>query len=330
MRRPAAKQGEVGSVSVVIVNFNAGGTLPRCLEAVRAQSLKADRVIVVDNASTDGSIENAKELFPECTYVCLSENIGFAAANNRAFEQCDSEFVALLNPDAFAEPSWLEELVEAARKMPDAASFGSCQLMAGNAEMLDGTEDVCHLSGLVWRNGHGRLRDDSDMVAREIFSPCAAAALYRLKAIRDAGGFDEDFFCYVEDVDLGFRLRLLGWRSWYVPTAVVHHVGSATTGGSHSTFAVYHGHRNLVWMFVKNMPGYAFWLSLPLHVAVNIAGVVRFALGGQRKNILRSKRDALLGLRRAWCKRKAIQDRRTVSTSDILSVLNTKFLLRCR
>lgn len=330
MQTASLRQDEAVTVSVVVVNFNAGNTLPRCLAALRAQLLKAHRVIVVDNASIDGSNENARELFPEFEYVCFSENIGFAAANNRAVERCDSEFVALLNPDAFPEPAWLEELVKAGREMPDVASFGSCQLMVGDAELLDGIEDVCHVSGLVWRNGYGRLRDEGDRIPREIFSPCAAAALYRVQAIRDAGGFDEDFFCYVEDVDLGFRLRLLGWKSWYVPTAVVRHVGSVTSGGAHSPFALYHGHRNLVWLYVKNMPGFLFWFSLPLHLAMNVVSIVWFALHGQGGGILCAKRDAILGLRKAWGKREAIQRRRVASVSDVLCMLNSAVLPRRR
>lgn len=313
---------QAGSVTVIVVNFNAKDTLPRCLEALRAQSLQAERVIVIDNASTDGSIESVRELFPAYEYVCLPENTGFAAANNRAIERCDSEFVALLNPDAFPEPAWLEELVKAARQNPNAASFGSCQLMADDTDVLDGIEDVCHISGLVWRGGHGRSRNGDDNSAKEIFSPCAAAALYRRQAIQSVGAFDEDFFCYVEDVDLGFRLRLSGWKSWYVPTAVVRHVGSATTGGRHSRFAVYHGHRNLVWMFVKNMPGYLFWLFLPLHLAMNLASIVWFIFRGQAATILKAKRDAIIGLRRAWQKRATVQGRRTLPATALLAMLN--------
>jgi GT2 family glycosyltransferase len=317
---------QAGSVTVIVVNFNAKNTLSRCLEALRAQSLQAARVIVIDNASTDGSIESAKELFPEFEYVCLLENTGFAAANNRAIERCDSEFVALLNPDAFPEPAWLEELVKAARQTPDAASFGSCQLMAGETGVIDGIEDVCHISGLVWRGGHGRVRTSSDSTAREIFSPCAAAALYRRQAMQAVGGFDEDFFCYVEDVDLGFRLRLSGWQSWYVPAAVVRHVGSATTGGVHSGFAVYHGHRNLVWMFVKNMPGYLFWFYLPLHLAMNLVSVVWFIFRGQAGTILKAKRDAILGLPKAWRKRAIVQKQRRIPTSVMFAALNKKLI----
>lgn len=317
---------QAGSVSVIVVNFNARDTLSHCMEALRAQSLQAARVIVIDNASTDGSIESARELFPEFEYVCLTENTGFAAANNRAIERCDSEFVALLNPDAFPEPDWLKELVNAARQTPAAASFGSCQLMTGDADVLDGIEDVCHISGLVWRGGHGRSRNSDDYSAREIFSPCAAAALYRRQAIQSVGGFDEDFFCYVEDVDLGFRLRLSGWQSWYVPTAVVRHVGSATTGGAHSIFAVYHGHRNLVWMFVKNMPGYLFWLFLPLHLAMNFVSVVWFIFRGRAGTILSAKRDAIMGLRRAWHKRVIVQNQRRAPTSVMFAALNKKLV----
>ena len=320
----AGPTGEVGAgkVSVIIVNFNAKSTLRQCLEALRTQSLKAARVIVVDNASSDGSIESARDLFPEFEYVCLRENTGFAAANNRAIERCDSEFVALLNPDAFPEPDWMQALVNAARQTPAAASFGSCQLMAGETDVIDGIEDICHVSGLVWRGGHGRSRNDDDCLARQIFSPCAAAALYRRQAIQAVGGFDEDFFCYVEDVDLGFRLRLAGWQSWYVPAAVVRHVGSTTTGGVHSGFAVYHGHRNLVWMFVKNMPGYLFWLFLPLHLAMNLVSVVWFILLGQAGTILKAKRDAILGLPKAWQKRGVVQNQRTLPAGVLLAALN--------
>ncbi len=322
MKATATDRYSTDLVSVIVVNFNAGHNLPRCLEALQAQSLQAIRMIVVDNASTDGSIESAKDRFPEFEYICLQKNIGFAAANNRAIERCESEFVALLNPDAFPNPEWLEELVKAARQIPHAASFGSCQMLEGSVNVLDGVEDVCHISGLVWRSGHGRFRRQGDNVAREIFSPCAAAALYRRHAVQTVGGFDEDFFCYVEDVDLGFRLRLSGWQSWYVPTAVVWHVGSATTGGTRSHFAIYHGHRNLVWMYVKNMPGFLFWLLLPLHVIMNLVSIVLFMFRGQGRTILSAKRDAILGLRRTLQKRSIVQRRRTASTGALLAILD--------
>jgi GT2 family glycosyltransferase len=314
------------SVTVVIVTFNAGNTLERCLEAVRAQSLSPARVIIVDNASKDGSIERAKALFPAFEYLQMGTNTGFAAANNHAIRRCDTEFVALLNPDAFPDRNWLEELVSAAQRTPEAASFGSCQFIEGRPGVLDGIADICHVSGLVWREGHGRPSDGREQTGREIFSPCAAAALYRRSAVETAGGFDETFFCYVEDVDLGFRLRLNGWQARYVPTARVRHVGSASSGSAHSDFAVYHGHRNLVWLYVKNMPGYLFWLFLPLHLCMNIVAVIVLAFRGQAAVALRSKRDAIAGLPAAWRKRRAIQAGRKIRSSTLLRMLDRRML----
>ena len=138
-------------------------------------------------------------------------------------------------------------------------------------------------------------------------------------------GFDEDFFCYFEDVDLGFRLRLAGHRCLLVPDAVVYHVGSATTGGQHGDFAVYHGHRNLVWTYVKNMPGALFWLLLPAHIALNLVTIVWFSLRGQGAVILKAKRDALCGLPRMWKKRRDIQKYRTASAVEIWKALDKSF-----
>ena len=313
-------------VTVIIVNFNGGDILLKTLAALQHQTLQAQRVMVVDNLSTDASIDNAARLFPQFEYIRLSENTGFAAGNNYAIKRCTTELVALLNPDAFPEPEWLAELVNAAYHYPQAASFGSCQLIDSQNDMIDGVEDVCHISGLVWRGGHGRPRSPRDGVAREIFSPCAAAALYRRDAVHDVGGFDEDFFCYVEDVDLGFRLRLMGWQSRYVPSAVVRHVGSATTGGAHSDFSVYHGHRNLIWMYVKNMPGVLLWWLLPLHVMMNLVSILAFVFKGKGKTIGRAKLDALAGLPKVWRKRTMIQNSRNVSWLAVLNMLNRKLL----
>lgn len=316
--------GTDGAATVIIVNFNAGENLLKTLAALQLQTLQAHRVIVVDNLSTDGSVEKAAALFPQFEYWRLSANTGFAAGNNYAIKRSTTELVALLNPDAFPESEWLAELVKAAHQHPQAASFGSCQLIDSQDDVIDGVEDVCHISGVVWRGGYGRPRGPRDDVAREIFSPCAAAVLYRRDAVQLAGGFDEDFFCYVEDVDLGFRLRLMGWQSRYVPSAVVRHVGSATTGGAHSDFSLYHGHRNLVWMYVKNMPGLLLWLLLPVHVAMNFLCMAAFAFKGKHKTIFRAKVDAIRGLGNAWRKRSVVQSRRTVSAFSMMSMLNWK------
>ncbi len=315
------------STTVIIVNWNGGELLSECLRRLQLQTYKPARVLVVDNASTDGSIAATGMPAGSIELLQMDVNLGFAAANNRALALCDTEFVALLNPDAFPEPDWLERLVAAAHANPEVAAFGSRQLCHDNPEILDGAGDTYHISGLAWRERYGMRQQSQDLISREIFSPSAAAALYRRQALLDAGGFDEDFFCYLEDVDLGFRLRLSGYRALYVPVAVVQHVGSASTGGEWSDFAVYHGFRNSAWVFIKNMPGMLFWPLLPLHAALNLASILLFSIRGQAKLILRSKKDAFLGIPRMWRKRREIQKNSVVSAGIIWKALDKRIFI---
>jgi GT2 family glycosyltransferase len=317
---------KTASVTVLIVNWNSGELLHQCVAQLAKQSLQPAQILVIDNASTDNSIEAACT-FPQVTVKRLRMNIGFAAANNLALEICNTDFVALLNPDAFPEPDWLERLWAKAETFSDFAAFGSRQMAYGLDGVMDGAGDIYHCSGLVWRHGYGRVQSALNGISDEIFSPCACAALYRREALQTIGGFDEDYFCYVEDVDLGFRLRLAGHKAMYVPDAVVYHVGSATTGGRHSDFSLYHGHRNLVWTYIKNMPGILFWLFLPFHILLNIITVVYFSLRGQGKIIIRAKFDALRSLPKMWKKRKDIQQNRKASIREIWRALDKRLLL---
>ena len=166
--------------------------------------------------------------------------------------------------------------------------------------------------GRAWRNGHNAPVATWPAAESEVFAPCAAAALYRRAAFEEIGGFDERFFCYFEDVDLGFRLRLRGHRCVYVPDAIVRHVSSALSG-YRSDFAVYHGERNAVWTFVKNMPGPLFWFYLPQHLALNLAALGYYPWRGQGRVVWRAKRDAMLGLPAALRERRAVQQRRRSS-----------------
>jgi GT2 family glycosyltransferase len=305
-------------VTVVIVGWNAAALLPECLGRLRAQTVAPARVLVIDNGSSDDS-QAVVERYPEVEWIGLGRNLGFAAANNIALERTTTPWVALLNPDAFVAPDWLESLLRAARRNPEHAAFGSTQRVYGHPEVMDGLGDVMHCTGLVWRRGHGvRMTVEADT---EVFSTCAAAALYRTDAVREVGGFDVDFFCYLEDVDLGFRLRLRGYRAMQVVDAVVEHVGSATTGGRRSDFSVYHGQRNMVWNFAKNMPAALLAACFLPHLMVNLVLIVRFSLAGQSGTVWRAKRDALAGLPGIWRKRAAIQASRRLSTRGVWQVL---------
>lgn len=309
-------------VTVIIVNYNGGQLVCQCLEALQQQSFGDFSTIVVDNNSGDDSAASIRTLFPGVTLIALEQNIGFAGGVNRALKEAElGSLIALLNPDAFPSPDWLENLVATAQRCPHYAAFGSRMYEDRLQRTLDGVGDAYHISGLPWRQAHGKA--DTAVYDREIeiFAPCAAAALYRTDALRQVGGLDEDLFLYVEDIDLGFRLRLVGCRSLYVPAASVLHVGSAFVG-KHSDLQIYHGHRNLVWVFVQNMPGLLFWAFLPAHIALNLVTLAWFTLRGKGPLIWRSKRDAWMGLPMAWKKRARIQSKRTATNWEILTQLS--------
>jgi GT2 family glycosyltransferase len=287
--------------SLIIVNFNAGEALMRCLEAVAAQTVLPERLLLIDNASTDGSLAKARELIASnhilAAITVISthpKNLGFAAANNHAIAQCDTEFVALLNPDAIPHPDWLENLLAATHRHPTAASFGSLQMRDSAAKIVDGLGDFYHPAGICWRKRHGKVLRPRDLVEIETTSACAAAALYRRSAFLEAGGFDENFFCYVEDVDLGLRLRQRGHTAIFIPSAVVEHASE----NSRSNFAVYHGHRNIVWCFFKNTPPAMLPLLLIPHLLASFGAFAVCALRSQASVFLRAKADALRGLLR--------------------------------
>ena len=315
-------------VAVLIVNYNSGEMLGRCLEALSRQSWHDFDIVVVDNASNDGSADGIEARYSNLLLVRAQANLGFAAGNNLALKHVrGARWIALLNPDAFPEPDWLERLVAAAVAKPEYSFFGSRMLLAGDTRLLDGTGDAYHVSGASWRRDHGRPAERGMNEPGEIFGPCAAAALYSRSALMEVGGFDETYYCYHEDVDLAFRLRLRRHRCWYAADAVVRHVGSGITG-RRSDFATYHGQRNLVWTYVKDMPGALFWLFLPLHLLFNLASIAVCGVRGQLRVILRAKRDALLGVGAALRQRRAIQSRRTVKLGSLLVLMEWRLIRR--
>jgi GT2 family glycosyltransferase len=310
--------------AAIVVNWNSWQELIRCLDALDRQTKEFQRIVVIDNDSSDPMPDWMLKWQAEkkVEFLILPSNVGFASANNIGIKKAvDCDFVALVNPDAFLDSEWHERMLVAVAEHPTAASFASSLVMANDHTRWDGLGDAYHISGLVWRTAHGRQVNFDHLSEVQVFSPCAAAALYRRQALLEVGGFDEDYFCYVEDVDLGFRLRLLGYSSVLIPQAIAYHVGSASTGGQDSDFSVYHGHRNLVWTYVKDMPGALFWLLLPLHLAMNIATIVWFALGGRGAVILRAKWDALMGIASMWKKRRSIQRSRRCSVGEFWRIL---------
>jgi GT2 family glycosyltransferase len=284
----------LASVSVIIVNYNGGEALQRCLAALSAQTLPPEEVFLVDNASSDGSGEAAARAYPFLTYLPQDENLGFAAGNNAAARMARGDWLALLNPDAYPEPDWLAELIEGTKRHPGAASFGSLQLMAEDPGRIDGAGDCFHALGSPYRGHHGWPRE-AEPPEGFILSPCAAAALYRRDAFEAAGGFDERFFCYSEDVDLGLRLFASHGPAVHLPKAIVLHEGSKITGRI-SPFTIYHGHRNRLWAWAKNAPPLLFWGLMPAQALLTVFLAISFSRRGVLGAYGRGVRDALAPL----------------------------------
>ncbi len=313
--------------SVILVTWNSAKYLPRCLECLCSQTFRFFEVIVVDNGSSDGSVTDLEKQHPELDLRVehLPFNRGFAAANNLGAQLASGKWLILLNTDAFPEPDWLENLTRAAEENPQFTCFSSRQLQAKKPELLDGAGDCYHVSGLAWKRYMGYPSNEYGLEKTEVFSSCGAAAMYSRDAFLDAGGFDEDYFSYLEDVDLGFRLRLRGHRCLYVPEAAVHHVGSASLGVA-SDFALYHYHRNLIWSFVQNMPSRLLWKYTLAHVAANIIYLTVYILRGRGRVLWKAKMDALYGLARARQKRVEIQARRRATDDELIGVMEKGWL----
>lgn len=309
-------------VSIIIVTWNSKRYLPQCLEALSAQTNKDFEIVIMDNGSTEQEYLDLKGKYTglKLTINKLNENLGFAVANNIGARLARGKYLALLNADAFPEPDWLEGLLKAAEDNPQFTFFASRQIQADTPELLDGTGDAYHVSGLAWRQNYNRPASAYGAQSCEAFSACAAAALYLRDDFIKAGGFDEDYFSYFEDVDLSFRLRLAGGRCLYVPQAVVYHVGSASTGND-SDFSIYYGYRNLVWTFFKDMPVSLFWMYLPRHILMIVYKSAVFLIRRKRSVILKSQMDAFRALPAILRKRRQVQQTRTVSSWEIQRVM---------
>jgi GT2 family glycosyltransferase len=304
------------SVSVIVLNWNGAAVLPRCLDALQAQTLRDFEVLVLDNASTDGSVEQVEARWPGFRLVRFERNLGFSLANNRGARLANGRWLVFLNNDAFPRPDWLERLLDATLAWPDFSFFASRLVYSDDPNRVQSAGDVCNISGFAWSRGNGFPVTQEYLESTEVFSPCGAAAMYSPQAFLEAGGFNEAFVSHLEDVDLGFRLRLTGQRCLYVPTAVVDHVVSAGYGVE-SDRTVYQVQRNVIWMYVADMPGRLFWKYLPAHLIANLVFLAYYTLRGRARAVWTAKLDALRGLPAALRRRRALQQACSVAPSAI-------------
>jgi hypothetical protein len=309
---------DMAMISVVVLNFNGKRYLEKCLSSLATQTHKDFEVIVVDNASSDRSADYLNVRFPWVKIVKNGSNLGFAGGTNSGIRLAQGEYILTLNNDTQADMHFLERL---SKPMQSDKSVGMC---ASKMLFPDGrinSAGICiSRSGAAWDRGMSEMDYGQYDRRDDVFGPCAGAALYRKKMLDEIGLFDEDFFLYMEDVDLAFRAKLAGWKCIYVPEAVVHHHHGGTAGFG-SDLAVYYGNRNVIWYAVKDFPTGLLLTSLPWIVGRNLAVIPYYALRGQGKTILRSKLDALRGLPRMLKKRKSIL--RRVPEKELERYINT-------
>lgn len=311
------------SVSVIIPNWNGLAHLPTCLASLGAQTYSDFEIIVADNASTDGSREWLAREHPEARLIMLERNCGFAGACNAGLRVARGEILVLLNNDTEACPSWLEEIVAAFERYPNAGLVASKMLLFDRRGTLHAAGDFYRTDGTpgnrgVWQKDGPEFDDE-----RYVFSACGGTAAYRRAMIDQTGPLDEDFYYSCEDVDLAWRAQLAGWRGLYAPRAVVYHKLSATGGGP---TASYYDGRNFIYLLVKDVPGEVWrrhWQDIAgaqLRLAWKaLWAALRGGAAGRAR--LRGQLAGLTAIPALLRKRHAVQATRRVSEEYVESIL---------
>ena len=253
-------------VTIVIPNYNGKHFMEPCLSSLSEQTYKDFHILVVDNASSDGSIEYMEENYPDIELIKLQKNFGFSKAVNIGIQHSRTPYVILLNNDTTVDTRYVEEMVKAIEKSPKIFSVSSKMIQMYHPELIDSAGDLYTLLGWGVCRGCGRPVSNYTKYD-EIFTACAGAAIYRRSVFDEIGYFDENHFAYLEDIDIGYRARIYGYYNMYCPTALVYHVGSGTSGSKYNSFKVKLAARNNLYLNYKNMPALQLVLNfIPLAI----------------------------------------------------------------
>jgi GT2 family glycosyltransferase len=316
-------------VSIVVLNFNGGRWLGPCLAALQAQQgAPPFEIVLVDNASTDGSAERAARDFPGVRLVRNERNLGFAAGNNRGARAARGQCLAFLNNDTVPRADWLARLAAALERPAAPALVASRIVFLDDPEVVDSAGDGYLRAGGAFKRGH---RQSASRFGEpgEVFGACGAAFLIRKPVFDALGGFDPRFFMVYEDVDLSYRARLAGHRCWYEADAVVAHAGSGTLGRM-SAAAIYYGQRNLEWTWLKNTPSPLLARTALSHALYSLAGVWFYCRAGQAGPAVRGKLAAIKGLPPVLAARRRVQQQREAGAREIDPWLERGWLRRKR
>lgn len=312
--------------SVVIPNWNGRHLLAACLDSLKTQTLTGFEIIVVDNGSIDGSADWLEAERPEVRVIRLPENLGFSGGCNVGIQASSGELVALLNNDTEVDPRWLEALCEAMDRDPRIGAADSKVYFYDHRNVIWSAGCDYSIAGSVNHRGYLQV-DDRGSYAHEtaVFVAVACGIIYRRAALDRVGLFDEDFFSGYEDVDLSFRLHAAGYRVVNVPESIVYHRVSATARKD-SDFYVFHGQKNVLYTFLKNMPGPLLWKYLPLHLLYTAGSLVYFARIGRLGSAVKAKLAVLKNLRSVLAKRRGVRALRVISPRDIDALLTPAWL----
>ncbi len=248
-------------VTIIIPNYNGKKLLENCIETLKRQTCQKFKLLVIDNGSTDGSTDVTSESL-DMEMVALPENTGFCGAVNLGFEMTKTPYAILLNNDTEVEPHFVEELLKGIGKSERIFSCGAQMLDFRQRDLIDNAGDLYTLPGWAVARGKGRSAADYGKQT-DVFSCCGGAVIYRMSVIKEIGAMDEKHFAYLEDLDLGYRAKIAGYRNCYIPGAKVYHVGSATTGSRYNEKKVFLAARNSMFVIYKNMPLLQLLINLP-------------------------------------------------------------------
>ncbi len=308
-------------VSIILVNWNGAQHLPVCFNALRRQTVRDFEIILVDNCSHDNSLALLARDFPEVKVIALQENRGFAGGTNVGLRAAQGEFIILLNIDTEVDEHWLEEVIAAFERHPEAGSVASKMKLLDQRDKFHTTGDFYRVDGVPGNRGVWEV--DRGQYDREeyVFSTCGGSAAYRRSTLDQIGLLDEDFFFSCEDVDLGWRAQLAGWRCVYAPQAVVYHKLKATGGGATASF--YDG-RNFLWLIAKNYPA-SLWKTYRGAIVRKQWSIFIEAMRAWRGEAARARirgmLAGLIGLPKMLRKRSAVQALRCVDDAYLLSIL---------
>ena len=308
-----------GWLSIVIPNWNGARFLPPCLKALRQQTYSKLEVIVVDNASHDGSPDVIRQDYPWVRLIELPENRGFTGACNAGMRAAQGDFVALLNNDTEVDPGWAAAVIDAFSRHPEIGSVASKMLLFDQRDHIHTAGDFFTVDGRpgnrgVWQADSGQFDHEE-----YVFSACGGSSVYRRTLLDQVGLLDDDFFFSLEDVDLGWRANLAGWRCLYTPAAVVYHHLSATGGG---VTASYYDGRNLIYVLVKDFPLWRKYGGRIVRTQITLAWeALRAWRGAAARARLRGMLAGLLRLPRLVQKRRVVQATRRLSEAEIEALL---------